>query len=377
MKLVIVGGGASGLMLASILKNKNANLDIEIIEKLDHVGKKILVTGNGRCNLSNINIKLNCYNNEFGYDVANSFDVVSYFNELGLLTINDDEGRVYPMSLTANSVLDVLRESISDVKVLENTNVSKISKNNNQYTIITDNFDFINADIVVLATGGKTYYKDCNSYNLTSMLSNRVTPLRPTLTSVRVEENLASIENLKSKVKASLLFKNQVIYEDYGEVLYKKNALSGIVMFQLSSIMARDPYKTYHIELDLIPSMSEDELTTYIENHPNMTGLFAKMINQYIIKNSSSKNPKDLAHTIKHLRFNALENLDYKNAQITAGGVSLDEISENLESKYNKNLYFIGEMLDVDGICGGYNLHFAFASANKVAKDILDKVGTK
>ena len=375
MKLAIVGGGASGLMLASLLRHNNVNIEIVILEKLDHAGKKILMSGNGKCNLSNTNITTSCYNNEVGFKIASSFNVENYFNKLGLLTYKDNEGRIYPVSNVANSVLDVLRNSLTNVEILENHNVTKISKNNNKYTIVTDKFDYIETDMVVLATGGKTYYKECNGYIIASMLSHRVTSLRPTLTSLKVKENLASIENLRAKVNAKLICNNNVVFEDNGEVLFKKDALSGIVIFQLSSMVARDPFKKYSIELDLMPSMSEEELSKHIETYPSMTGMFAKMINQYIIKNSISKNGKDIAHTIKHLKFNVLDNVEFKNAQVTAGGININEVKETLESKYNNNLYILGELLDVDGICGGYNLHFAFSSAYVAAQDIINKVG--
>ena len=152
MKLVIIGGGASGLMLASILRSKNANLDITIVEKLEHIGKKILMTGNGKCNLSNKNIKEACFNNEFGFNVASSFDVEKYFNKLGLLTYSDSEGRIYPISNVSNSVLDTLRESIKDVEVLTSFNVTRIVKKDNIYVISNDKFKSIEADIVVMAT---------------------------------------------------------------------------------------------------------------------------------------------------------------------------------------------------------------------------------
>lgn len=375
MKLAIVGGGASGLMLASILRHNNVDIDIVVLEKLDHVGKKILMSGNGKCNLSNSNITTSCYNNELGFKVSSSFDVQKYFNELGLLTYIDSEGRIYPISNVSNSVLDVLRNSLKNVKILENFNVTKISKKDDKYTIVSDKFDFIEADLVVLATGGKTYYKDCNGYNIASMLSHRITALRPTLTSLKVKENLASIENLRAKVNAKLIANNTLAYEDSGEVLFKKDALSGIVMFQLSSMIARDPFKKYSIELDLMPSMSEEQLSKYISLYPSMTGMFAKMINQYIIKNSTSKDSKDIAYAIKHLKFNVLDSIEFKNAQVTAGGINVNEVKETLESKYNKNLYILGELLDVDGICGGFNLHFAFASAYVAALDIISKVG--
>ena len=375
MKLAIIGGGASGLMLASIIRRHNKNIEIVILEKLEHVGKKILMSGNGKCNLTNANIVSNCYNNEFAYKVASSFDANKYFNELGLLTYQDNEGRIYPISNVANSVLDVLRNSLTDVDILTNYNVTRVVKKNNKFVITNDAFKTIEADIVVMATGGKTYYKENNSYLMCSMLSHRITPLRPTLTSLKIAENLASIENLRAKVNAKLISNNNVIYEDKGEVLFKKDALSGIVIFQLSSYVARDPMKKYSVELDLMPSMSEEELEKYLTAYPNMTGLFAKMINQYILKTSASKDVKDIAYNIKHLRFNVLDSVEFKNAQVTAGGLNINEVNEHMESKYHNNLYIVGELLDVDGICGGYNLHFAFASAYKAALDILEKVG--
>lgn len=375
MKLVIVGGGASGLMLSSILKKNNTSLEIVILEKLEHVGKKILATGNGKCNLSNINILPSCYNNEFGYEIAKSFDAVNYFSSLGLLTYSDEEGRVYPISNTANSVLDVLRESIKGVQIKTSFNVIRIIKDNNIYKIYNDKNEIIEADIVVMATGGKTYYKENNSYLIASMLSHRITPIRPTLVSLKVKENLASIENLRCKVNAKLYNKDQMVFQDKGEVLFKKDSLSGIVIFQLSSFVAKNPLNKFFIELDLLPSISLEQLEEHINKYPNMTGMFAKMINQYIRKIANSNDSKVLAYTIKHLRFEVLPSVEFKNAQVTAGGVDVNELNENLESKYNKNLYFLGELIDVDGICGGYNLHFAFASANKVALDILGKEG--
>lgn len=377
MKVTIIGGGAGGLMLASILKKHNANVDIEILEKLDHVGKKLLLTGNGKCNLTNKNINIDCYNNEKGYEIASSFDTTTYFNRLGLMTITDDQGRVYPLSQTSNSVLDVLRESIKDVDVFTSSNVIRVIKDNEKYQIRTDKNQNYESDFVVFATGGKTYYKENNSYLLASMFSHRVTMLRPTLSSLKVSENLASIENLRSKVKARLLLNNQVVYEDEGEVLYKKDGLSGIVIFQLSSMIARNPYGRYKIELDLLPNMEEKDIVNHIDRFPSMIGMFPKMIMQYVIKNSPSLEKEDIAHTIKHLTFTVLENIDFKNAQVTSGGISIKEVSDNLESKNSENLYFVGEILDVDGICGGYNLQFAFASAYKVAMDIIRKVGVK
>ena len=377
MKVIIIGGGASGLMLASVLKRHNANVDIQILEKLEHVGKKVLLTGNGKCNLTNTNIKEECYNNEFGYETAKSFDTKTYFNRLGLLTIEDEQGRVYPQSLTSNSVLDILRESIDGVEVNTSCNVIRVVKNENTFKIKNDKNQEFEGDFVVFAAGGKTYYKDNNAYMIASMFSHRVTMLRPTLLPIKVLENLSSIENLRSKVKAKLLLNNEVVYEDEGEVLFKKDGLSGIVIFQLSSMIARNPYGKYKVELDLLPTMSMQEVVNHIDRFPKMTGMFPKMILQYILKNAASSDKNDIAYAMKHLTFTVTENIDFKTAQVTSGGISLKDIKETFESKNCENLYFAGEMLDVDGVCGGYNLQFAFASAYKVAMDIIRKVGVK
>ncbi len=377
MNIIILGGGASGLMLASILKKNHVQADIEIIEKYEHVGKKLLLTGNGRCNLTNTKITKKCYNLLKGYEIASSFNTKEYFESLGLMTTTDNEGRVYPLSMVSNSVLDILRESIEGVTIHSSTTIIRITKKENKFHLTSDKNKIFKADILIMATGGRTYYKDSNSYILASMLSHRIVPLRPTLTALKVQENLTSIENIRCKVKAKLLFNHQVIYEDVGEVLFKKDALSGIVIFQLSSIIARDYYQKYKIELDLLPSMTLKQIVEYLTLHPRMTGLFPKMINQYIMKQSGNLDLNNLAYTIKHLTFHVVENMDYKNAQVTAGGVAMDELSNNLESTIHPNLYFAGEMLDVDGICGGYNLQFAFASADKIALSILEKLGEK
>jgi len=364
MKLVIVGGGASGLMLASLLNN-NKNYEITILEKLEHVGKKLLLTGNGKCNLTNTNLDCNCYNNDFAYDIAKSFDTISYFNSIGLLTKVDDQGRVYPISNVSNSVVDVLRESLTNVNIINNEEVIDIKHIDNKYELLTATYNRYEADIVVIATGGKTYYKDTNSYNLASKLKHMVSQLRPTLTYIKVANNLASIENIRANVHARLLDNNKVVYEDDGEVLFKKGYLSGIVMFQLSSYLARHPYGNYKVSLDLLPNMSIEEVRDYINKYPSLTGLFPKMITMYLKKLNG-----DLAYNIKNFTFDVVDNIDFKNAQVTCGGIVTDELTNSLESKNNKNLYFAGEIIDGDGICGGYNLQFAFACAHAIYKEL-------
>lgn len=374
MKIGIIGGGASGLMLASMLNNYYMQADIEIFERLEHVGKKLLLTGNGKCNLSNARITPDCYNNDFAYNVASCFDARNYFASIGLITYIGEQGRIYPFSNTSNSVLDILRKNIKNVTIHEQTQVNRIiKKDDNTYDLITTNGNF-NEDIVVVATGGKTYYKDSNSYVLANMLSHQVTSLIPSLCPIKVDDNLSSIENLRCKINATLYNESGMIYKDKGEALFKKDYISGIIMFQLSSKIAQNPLDKYYMSLDFAPSLSYDNLVEYLKNNDDLIGLFPKMIGQFILKKANSTNPEIIASTIKDLRFNIIQNIDFKQAQVTSGGVNVNELTENLESKINKNLYFAGEIVDADGICGGYNLQFAFASAYKIFNDIKNKI---
>ena len=132
-KLIIVGAGASGLMLASLIKKNNLDYDVLVLEKEEHVGKKILLTGNGKCNLSNKSIDAYCYNNKLAFDIAKSFDVENYFNDIGLVTTKDEQGRIYPFSNQANTVLDVLRKSIDGLNVITSCFITRIVYQNNKY----------------------------------------------------------------------------------------------------------------------------------------------------------------------------------------------------------------------------------------------------
>lgn len=371
MNVLIVGGGASGILLARLLKDLPVH--VTLLEKEEHIGKKLLLTGNGKCNFSNATIKKEHYNQPLGYEIASSFDTNRYLQSLGLFTICDDQGRYYPFSMMSNTVLDILRADLNAIDIRCNQLVTKICKNGATYQVWTNKKEVFDADILVLACGGKTYYKEANGYQLASMLSLHITPLRPSLIGIRVDESLASLANLRSKARVTLYGNQQKIYEDSGEILWKSDGLSGIVIFQMSSMINRNPFLNYELAIDLLPQMTEKELIAYLKRYQSLNGLFPKMINQFILRKARSQDAAILAHTIKNLAFSIVDTYDFKNAQVTAGGVSLQDLYEDLSCRYQKNCYIMGELLDIDGICGGYNLQFAFASAYRVFQSIEKK----
>ena len=408
MKIAIIGGGASGLFCAIQLSNllKKSNISIDIIEKGNKVGKKLLLTGNGKGNISNKFVGFEKYNDAFVSNALDLFtynDLIAFFESKGVLLFNDEEGRVYPRSETSNTILDALRASYNNSinEVLE-TNIDKLSFENNLIRVIGNNFNKV-YDYVVVTTGSKAGLNNVSSkYNLDliSSTGHKITKMYPALSPIYVKENIASLRGIRTKVKASLKLDDS--YEVEGEVLFKDDSLSGICMFELSTFYARNminkEVKTAKVYLDLLKEFNEQEVYSKLidiqNNLGNMqasliiNGFFPKMLAKYILDysnvNIKDRRVKDLndhelnsvVKAIKNLEFNVNTNKVSTNCQIMVGGVNLKEVdSFTLQSKLHPNLYFGGEVLNIDGQCGGFNLHFAFASGNLIAHSILKRIG--
>ena len=368
--VVIVGGGASGLLCASALSKK---FKIAILEKDTKIGKKILATGNGRCNLTNTNMSSKYYNQNIDtyLNKFNSLNTIKYFNKLGLLTYADNEGRVYPTSNSATSVLDILRFSLSDnVSIFCEKNIQNITKND-IFELKTDKNEVFYAKKIVYTCGG-------NSLHEIENLHKDLIPFKKSLVSLRTDYN-KFLNNIRvSDIKATLKLNNQEVVER-GEILFKDNAISGIMIFNLSSYMARINNYEQNIVLDFLPDITEDKLYTiltdrqgiqYLTKENCLTGIFHSALCKNIIDkiNNDTQNINKLVRFIKHYNIKTYAPLD--NNQVFSGGVSLHSLKNSLESIYNEGLYFAGECIDVDGICGGYNLQWAWTSAYIVANDI-------
>ncbi len=403
MKIAIIGGGASGLCCAisAAKKSGSGKADIVIYESKDRVGKKILATGNGRCNMLNMGATADDYSSpSFVRDILASYGAEStrrFFEELGLYSRYDEEGRVYPLSNQATSVLDVLRFECEhlNIKTLCENEITAIKKQGKGFALSDGKY----YDKVVLACGGKATAKNFGGYELLKSLGHTVTKLIPALTKLTLKDNsfTKSLKGIRHKATLTLYIDKQKIAKESGELLFADYGLSGIAVMQLSSFVARHfrNGKTLPVvECDFVAEISFEELTDcikkicrYNENlkaENLLTGFMPKKLGENIVKSVgvplsktvgelSSKEIRNIAAACKSFSFEISALRPFDDAQVTSGGADLREFdSKTLESKRVKNLYCCGELLDIDGPCGGYNLLWAFASGRAVGENLIN-----
>ncbi|MCR5628311.1 aminoacetone oxidase family FAD-binding enzyme [Eubacterium sp.] len=390
MKVCVLGAGASGLM-AAITARRN-NEDVTILNNANKPGKKILMTGNGKCNITNLSMNESFYDEDckdFVKDVLDVYsekDTLKFFEGIGVHTY-DKDGYVYPLSNQASTVLNHMLIEVErlGVKIINECIVKDIRKN----TIICEDRE-INFDKLIIATGGVTAKKsgsDGSSYDLIKKLGHTVSNPVPVLTGVAcLNKRLKDISGVRSKVVANLLYDGKLIDSESGECQFTDKGLSGICIFNLSikikKLIEKAEYKNIVIDLELCPEINKEDLEYLLRTSKNLGMPVADVINGYInfklatyicknanvnpYKDSSELTDKDikiLSDKIKHFTFKVSELINSDNAQATSGGVSLLEVdSKTMKSKINDNVYFAGEVLNVVGKCGGYNLQFAFSS---------------
>lgn len=396
MDIIIIGAGASGIVTAINAKNKNNR--VILLEKNDRIGKKLLATGNGRCNYTNMNLSEKNYSSpDFVKRTLEDFsneDLINYFKILGLESTLDGN-RVYPISLKANSVLNILIYWLDKkgIEVKTKSQVKEIKKTKKGYEVIT-NEETLRADIVVAAFGGKAMPasgSDGVSFEILKKMGIRVTDLKPALTQLKLDSKyLKHLSGTKVIGRARLLRDEKVIDEREGEILFTNYGISGPPILDMSVNTKEGDV----IEVPLINNLKKDSIDMVYNRYymfPDFSleeflmGLVDKKFIHYIVdsldmdKNTamnmiSMGDFEKIIGLLLKSRFKVTGNTGFKNAQVTRGGVSLDEVSsENYEAKKYKDLYIIGEALDIDGDCGGYNLHFAFGCGYRLGKILREK----
>lgn len=385
--VIIIGGGASGLFLASELAGRR----VALIEANDRVGKKLLATGNGKCNLTNLDMNIVHYNRpsfvETYLDRFDAHDTIASFERMGLITKVIDK-RVYPYSECASTVLDILRDAMQKcgTEVFTGHIVNSVEYFADTYTVggvtkvdgQTKSFSFT-ADNVVLATGSNATFGR-NSNNLFTALGHTAREFTPAL--VPIKTNKEPIKGLSGvRVKAGV--RCGARYE-VGEVLFKDFGVSGIAVFNMSSEIARGKLKIgSNLTIDFMPEYSVGEVESLLRKRGNvrigelLTGTFHSKVVDRILW-ASGVNPDDLAQpkisaiarTIKTYTLKIEGLCDSSLSQVMSGGLNIREFDHNLMSMKSKNAFAIGEALDVDGDCGGYNLQWAWTSAKVVAEYI-------
>ncbi|MGP1569429.1 MAG: aminoacetone oxidase family FAD-binding enzyme [Eubacteriales bacterium] len=403
----VIGAGASGMVAAITCKRCNPNADVVIIEKNSELGKKILATGNGRCNIANKNHE-------------HYLDVEKFFNEIGILTKVEAEGRVYPNSNSAKDVRDLLEFWIRalEICVIENTQVLGILQEKTGEFLLKTEYKKISkkqvrATRVLIATGGKAapqYGSDGRGYALARSLGHSFTSIRPGLAGLECEGEFGSLKGVRVYAKARLVnAKTEEKYFEIGEVQFTEKGLSGICIFNLARYVVLDlknrdlkeAFSDYKLEVDFLPDYSETELENLLAKRLKLFGKlgFSKILTsvvsaklaKFILENTQIKRAlsdvygndgdykKDcikqlssiLVSKLKCTEFTVIGVNGWRDAQVTAGGISACEISNTtFESYIIPGLYFAGEILDYDGICGGYNLSNAFYSGICVGREV-------
>ena len=397
--VVIVGAGASGLMCASMIK-KDSKLNVLVLEHNDKVGKKLSMTGNGRCNLGNINKKIDNYfslnnlDNFKNYLVSDSY--LKSLNEIGIL-IKEDSGRLYPYNNQAISVCKSFEKYLlyKKVNIKYNYDVNSIIKDNDLYIINND----IKTRKVVIATGGISYPKTGSTgkgYEILKSFGHNISKLYPALTYLKTNyKYIKELMGVRWDGIASLIVDNKVIDTEKGQIQFTKDSVSGVCIFNLSLNVKKylELKKQVKISINLLPEYNKKEVNSYLNSfslykiEDALEGLLNNKLAKVVCKNLkiSNKLVKDLNDYELGLLFNKLYNYEfniidtgsYDVSQITYGGALLNEFNNSLESLNNKGLYAIGEVLDVSGKCGGYNLSWAFNSAmivgDAIKKDCINK----
>ncbi len=394
-RLLIIGGGAAGMAAAIRAAQTNPEAQITILEGLDRVGKKILATGNGRCNLTNAYITPEHYHSQ---DPARLEQLLSrmdtqrtltFFQSIGLYCMEEDMGRIYPYCKQAAMVLDILLLALQryHIHVVCNCRVTDITASKKGFTVTAENGTTYRGDAVILTAGGRAAPKQGTSgtsYPLAVKMGHRYARLYPCLVPLQCRSNvLKGLKGIRVTCHTALYRGKQKLSEELGEIQLTDYGLSGIPALQLSCWMDNKD-ADYTARLDLFPDWSYDDLRSLIQQRirefPNepletfLLGLIHKKILYAVCKTCSleplsrtagslSRQEMDLlVSTLKGWKFPVTGTLSWDHAQVTGGGVFLQEINDDFSSRRQPGFYLAGEVLDAAGDCGGYNLHWAWCS---------------
>lgn len=394
MKIIIIGGGISGIFAA--IESKRLGHEVLVLEKKDRILKKMLTTGNGRCNLTNVNVTPEHYNSKFVSKALSSFtnrDFIDYLKTIAVFTTCEGN-KVYPQTLKAQTVVTQLLEEVKElgIEVITSSPVLKVEKKNN-FTVYTNEHKYV-ADRVVFATGGcssPNLGSDGKSFEVLKSLGHKITDLYPALTQLTSNSrDLKSISGVKVYSKPKLYVDGNFVQEEEGEVLFTEYGLSGPPILNLSKKVNMERGDKY-MQFSLINYSNEDtkdELYNmyYMFSHYPLKrwlmGIVDKKLVAYICKkldlnqdvpvgNIDENKFKVLVQELLEHRVDISGTKGFETSQVTLGGVELSQVDEiTFESKVVKGLYIIGEALNIDGVCGGYNIQWAVSSAIMMSRNL-------
>ena len=394
--ILILGGGAAGLAAALAAAQTDPTARVTVLERSPRPGKKLLATGNGRCNLDNEGITLESYSSadraalDALLHTVNAADPLGWFRALGLYTRTDETGRVYPYSNQAADVLALLEHHLArcSVEVRTGCTVQTLSQSRGCYVVLFSNADgadeSLRADAVVCAMGGSAgpqFGTDGFGPRFAAQCGGALAPLYPCLTALQCAKPDKRLAGIRAKAHAALYSGSTLLADYRGEVQFTDYGLSGICIMDLTRHLT-PAVKNPAVELDLFPDVAEDALSAlFAARVPLLPGdtaadFWLGLLNAKLgralwqaaglpdadVHRLSAAQWQKLAHIAKHWRFDGLTPCGWKQAQVTGGGLALTELEPDFQFKGCPGLYFVGETLDCVGRCGGFNLHWAFGS---------------
>ena len=393
-ELAIIGAGPAGLMAAIAATQKGKN--VILLEKNEFIGRKILATGNGRCNLTNKNINTGSYHGASAVFIKNilgkfnQIQTMDFFESLGVALKEEDHGRIFPRSNQASTIVTALKHVIEESNITLKTNVTVKSVDKcSHFLIKTENGQSFEAKKLILSTGGKAAFQFGSSGDgifWASKLGHKIVPIFAALVPIETKETwVKEVQGIKIEVKVTTKVNNETIQESVGDCLFTNFGLSGpAVMAQAGKISPLLNSNSIKIFIDLYPEISEQDLDQKIEQifknnskktlNNSLLGLFPAKLVPVILSLAGvdqNKNVSEISKTdrlkivrcIKGMELTVKKVRPLKEAQVSRGGIDTTEIDQNsLESKLIEGLYFAGEIIDVDGDSGGFNLQWAWSS---------------
>ena len=391
MIIAIIGAGASG-MAAALAAAENSKNTVILLERQARVGRKLQATGNGRCNLSNIHAAEGAYHGnapEFVVPAISAFNpqqTLQWFAELGLFTVTEESGKVYPYSDQANSVVDVLRLALVKENITLKTGyeVSKITKTGEGFRI-TDGEEPIDCHKLIVACGGLAGSKlggTMSGYKLLAKMGHRSTKLRPSLVQIKSSwPELPSLKGVRTNCHVEIFHEGKQYAQSSGELQLTEHGVSGPVIFEISRDVCAERGR-WTAKLDFLPQVTAEALdgelqrrrTTNLPMEELLTGILHNRLGRVLTKTAGIKGKqyvnqisnaelREVVNAVKGLEIDLTEPLGMDSAQVTAGGVLTEGFDpDTMESKLVPGLYACGEVLDIDGDCGGYNLQWAWSS---------------
>ena len=405
INVAIIGGGASGLVLASALQNKQKTV---VFERGERLGKKLAATGNGQGNVSNLGVTREDYFSLSGgealaKEILSRYDdksLCAYFENAGLLLITDERGRIYPAGRQASALSDALRNLLakSQVELRTKTRVCDLEKTSGGFVLTVEKEngekEKVFAETVVFCAGGsaaKSFGTDGSAYALAQKMGHKRTELYPSLVQLKADtKDIKTLKGIRVPDASVTAYYTEVLggascqrsVQITGDIMFADYGVSGDAIFRISPFLTHRLQNGVSLSIDFLPAFTEQQIYQalvkkqahfpHVATGEMLCGFVNNQIARVVMKRAGG-DLKAAARLVKAFTICITGHMGFDLAQVTKGGIRMDEVDETLQSKKQENLYFAGEMLDIDGQCGGYNLQWAYASARCVAAAIDEK----